>query len=164
MFLSLPPHNKGKIQTNFFRDSKPKANVLDLFKTRNMLKKTLIQMYVWFTASFVYYGLSLNSDTLIPGKNIFKRFLLFKISSQVSFTKFLSNFTCKRDNLHSLKKMLFFVCRWFVRKFCDRRPGGVSRLHFDNSFASICRTKNSSIGDLHFWRTSFAVQPGSSNR
>ena len=32
-----------------------------------MLKKTLIQMYVWFTASFVYYGLTLNSDTLIPG-------------------------------------------------------------------------------------------------
>jgi OCT family organic cation transporter-like MFS transporter 4/5 len=24
-------------------------------------------MYVWFTASFVYYGLTLNSDTLIPG-------------------------------------------------------------------------------------------------
>jgi len=98
MFLTLPPHNEGTIQTNFFRDSKPKANVLDLFKTRNMLKKTLIQMYVWFTASFVYYGLSLNSDTLIPGKNIIKHFLLFKISSNGSFTKFLSNFTCKRDN------------------------------------------------------------------
>jgi hypothetical protein len=24
-------------------------------------------MYVWFTASFVYYGLTLNSDVLIPG-------------------------------------------------------------------------------------------------
>ncbi len=44
-----------------------KASILDLFKTRNMLKKTVIQMYVWFTTSFVYYGLTLNSDTLIPG-------------------------------------------------------------------------------------------------
>jgi hypothetical protein len=44
-----------------------KANVLDLFKTQNMLKKTLIQMFTWFTASFVYFGLSINSDTLIPG-------------------------------------------------------------------------------------------------
>jgi hypothetical protein len=47
--------------------SKSKANILDLFKTQNMLKKTLIQMFTWFTASFVYFGLSINSDTLIPG-------------------------------------------------------------------------------------------------
>ena len=55
------------MRINLFCRSQGKANVLDLFRTKNMLKKTLIQMYVWFTASFVYYGLTLNSDTLIPG-------------------------------------------------------------------------------------------------
>ena len=47
-----------------------KATALDLFKTLNMLKKTLVQMYVWFTASFVYYGLTLNGDILIPGEKL----------------------------------------------------------------------------------------------
>ena len=41
--------------------------MFDLFKTSNMLKITLIQSYIWFTASLVYYGLTLNSDVLIPG-------------------------------------------------------------------------------------------------
>ena len=55
----------------WFFDVRPsaRASAFDLFKNPNMLKKTLIQMYVWFTASFVYYGLTLNGDILIPGND-----------------------------------------------------------------------------------------------
>lgn len=38
--------------------------VLDLFKTPNMLKKTLIICGCWFANSVVYYGVSLNAGKL----------------------------------------------------------------------------------------------------
>ena len=44
------------------------ANFLDLFKTPNLRKNTLIQYFNWFTVVLVYYGITLNADTLIPGK------------------------------------------------------------------------------------------------
>ena len=47
-----------------------KVTFLDLFKTPNLRKNTLIQYFNWFTATFVYYGLTLNADTLIPGEII----------------------------------------------------------------------------------------------
>ena len=49
-------------------EPKHKANILDLFKTRNILKNTIIQYVNWFTASFVYYALTFDSGTLIPGR------------------------------------------------------------------------------------------------
>jgi len=45
----------------------PSASVLDLFRSRRLLTRTLIMYYLWFTNSFVYYGLTLNSGSLIPG-------------------------------------------------------------------------------------------------
>ena len=42
-----------------------KANLLTLFRTPNMAKKTLILYFSWFTNSFVYYGLTLNSGNLV---------------------------------------------------------------------------------------------------
>ena len=50
-----------------------------------MLKKTLILMYVWFTASFVYYGLTLNSDTLIPGD----LYVNFAVAGLVEFPAYI---------------------------------------------------------------------------
>jgi len=44
-----------------------KVTFLDLFRTPNLRKNTLIQYFNWFTTTFVYYGLTLNADTLIPG-------------------------------------------------------------------------------------------------
>ncbi|XP_070569253.1 uncharacterized protein [Ptychodera flava] len=41
-----------------------KASVVDLFRYPNMRKKTLNVFYNWFTASLVYYGLSLNTSNL----------------------------------------------------------------------------------------------------
>jgi OCT family organic cation transporter-like MFS transporter 4/5 len=42
------------------------ATILDLFKTPNLRKNTLIQYFNWFTASFVYYALTFDSGSLIP--------------------------------------------------------------------------------------------------
>ena len=52
-----------------------KVTFLDLFKTPNLRKNTLIQYFNWFTTTFVYYGLTLNADTLIPGR-FFKMILI----------------------------------------------------------------------------------------
>jgi len=43
------------------------GNVFDLFKSVGLLRSTLIMYYLFFTNSFVYYGLTLNSGSLIPG-------------------------------------------------------------------------------------------------
>lgn len=49
------------------KEEESSANFLDLFKTPNLCKNTLIQYFNWFAASFVYYALTLDSGTLIPG-------------------------------------------------------------------------------------------------
>ena len=49
---------------------------LDLFKTPNMRKKTLIVYYCWFATSFVYYGLTLNSNDF--GASLFVYFSVGK--------------------------------------------------------------------------------------
>ena len=43
------------------------GNIFDLFKTPNLRKNTLISYFNWFSASFVYYALTFDSGTLIPG-------------------------------------------------------------------------------------------------
>jgi len=43
------------------------STLLDLFKTSGLRKATIIMYYLFFTNSFVYYGLTLNSGKLIPG-------------------------------------------------------------------------------------------------
>ena len=48
-------------------DDESTPSILDLFRTPNLLKNTLIQYFNWFTASFVYYALTFNSGTLFPG-------------------------------------------------------------------------------------------------
>jgi OCT family organic cation transporter-like MFS transporter 4/5 len=40
------------------------ATFVDLFRTPNLRKNTLIQYFNWFTASFVYYALTFDSGTL----------------------------------------------------------------------------------------------------
>lgn len=47
--------------------SHPSASLLDLFRSRRLCSRTVIMYYLWFTNSFVYYGLTLNSGSLIPG-------------------------------------------------------------------------------------------------
>ena len=57
---SLPANEKAK-------GNDSSSNVLDLFKTPGLRRGTLIMYYLFFTNSFVYYGLTLNSGSLIPG-------------------------------------------------------------------------------------------------
>jgi len=68
-----------KLETK--EETSHKANILDLFKTPNILKNTLIQYANWFTASCVYYALTFDSGTLIPG-NIY---INFAVSGLIEF-------------------------------------------------------------------------------
>ena len=43
------------------------SSLMDLFRTPGLRRTSLIMFYLWFTNSFVYYGLTLNSGSLIPG-------------------------------------------------------------------------------------------------
>lgn len=43
------------------------VNILHLFKTPNLRKNTLLQYFNWFTASFIYYALTFDSGSLVPG-------------------------------------------------------------------------------------------------
>ena len=52
-----------------------------LFGYPNLRKNTLIQYFNWFTASFVYYALTLDSGELIPG-NIY---INFAVSGLIEF-------------------------------------------------------------------------------
>lgn len=64
--LVLEGEKKDKVETT-------NTSILDLFKTPNLRKNTLISYFNWFTASFVYYALTFDSGTLIPG-NIYINF------------------------------------------------------------------------------------------
>lgn len=46
-----------------------------LLATPNMRKKALIQFYLWFTCSLVYYALTLNVGTLFPGNTYINFFI-----------------------------------------------------------------------------------------
>ena len=68
--FKLRPLNGGSTRTNSLstNDVVKKGSghgllgFLDLFRTPNMRKKTLIIYYSWFATSFVYYGLTLNTN------------------------------------------------------------------------------------------------------
>ena len=59
----LPPNWRLK-QVQDDSSGKKKATVFDLLSRKHMALKTLIMYLNWFTNSFVYYGLSLNSGSL----------------------------------------------------------------------------------------------------
>ena len=75
----------GSVMFNFFA----------LFKHPNLRMKTLIVYYIWFATSFVYYGLTLNSNnygasllaTYSIGKGIFSKMnlLVFQLRYNFSF-------------------------------------------------------------------------------
>ena len=49
-------------------DTKDKAgSVFDLFKVSSLRRCTVILYYIWFTNNLIYYGFTLNADSLIPG-------------------------------------------------------------------------------------------------
>lgn len=62
----LLSNGKAQLKQNKHEDKvvEKSAGTIDLFKTPNMLKKTLIICGCWFANSVVYYGLSLNTGKL----------------------------------------------------------------------------------------------------
>ena len=57
---------------------------LQLFVWPNLRKKTLICYYLWFSTAFIYYGLTLNSNTL--GTELFTTFSIGKLLEFPSIT------------------------------------------------------------------------------
>ena len=54
----------GEVRTQ----RKDKAgSVVELFKVSSLRRCTVILYYIWFTNNLIYYGFSLNADSLIPG-------------------------------------------------------------------------------------------------
>ena len=53
--------------TTFSFNEEKRANIFDLFKSSNLRRNTLIQYFNWFSASFVYFALTFDSGTLMPG-------------------------------------------------------------------------------------------------
>ena len=43
------------------------GSVFDLFKVSSLRWCTIILYYIWFTNNLIYYGFTLNADSLIPG-------------------------------------------------------------------------------------------------
>merc|ERR1719186_2371364 len=66
--------SEGGSATSFFR----------LFTMPNMRKKTFICYYLWFSTALIYYGLTLNSNTL--GTNLFTTFTIGKALEFPSIT------------------------------------------------------------------------------
>ncbi|CAH1241763.1 SLC22A5 [Branchiostoma lanceolatum] len=76
IFRKVADANKKVIPEGLFEDTgktdddkadgepKPRHNLIDLVRTPNVRRKSLIMFYAWFVAGFVFYGLSLNATNL----------------------------------------------------------------------------------------------------
>ncbi|XP_070542002.1 organic cation transporter protein-like [Ptychodera flava] len=77
------PQNKFETEHDAVKNSK-KYNLIDLFRTPNLRKFTLVMIFVWLVNSLVYYGLSLNTD-LLAGN----RYLNFFLSGAVEIPAYI---------------------------------------------------------------------------
>ncbi|CAG2122404.1 unnamed protein product, partial [Medioppia subpectinata] len=81
-------HNQFEVLKNSISEEESKLNVrtncLDLLKTPNLRRSTLIMYFTWFVNSFVYYGISLNIGDF--GGNLFVSFF---IAGLIEFPSYL---------------------------------------------------------------------------
>jgi len=64
--------------------ARPPPSFLQLFTHPNLRRKTLICYYLWFSTALIYYGLTLNSNTL--GTELFTTFSIGKLLEFPSIT------------------------------------------------------------------------------
>ena len=64
-----PPHTEG--------NNKRKPNIIDLFRTRTLVKLMLALMFSWFMVNALYYGMFLTADDFQISKHV--SFILFTI-------------------------------------------------------------------------------------
>ena len=74
--MTVDASEENEEKTNeTLRSSQKQVNLFDLFRTPNLRKNTLIQYFNWFTVVLVYYGITLNADTLIPGNTCHSQYM-----------------------------------------------------------------------------------------
>ncbi|XP_023018832.2 organic cation transporter protein isoform X2 [Leptinotarsa decemlineata] len=66
---TLPPNLDKQLQPESVEQETENVNVLDLFKTAHMRKKTFCLFLIWFSVYLVYYGLVLNLGNI--GGNLY---------------------------------------------------------------------------------------------
>jgi len=81
---SLPHDLEIEVTTTICGKDPSEYNILDLFRTKIIRKRSMIMFYIWMTASVGYYGLSLSASGLTGN-----RYLNIFISSLVELPAFL---------------------------------------------------------------------------
>lgn len=56
-----------KLEPTYAKSDEPSATFLDMFKTPNLRKNTLIQFFNFFTTGSIYFTLTFDDGDLIPG-------------------------------------------------------------------------------------------------
>ena len=97
--LSKPGGEKAKSDPDKRVAGEGMLGFLDLFKTPNMRKKTLIIYYLWFASTFVYYGLTLNSNGF--GASLFVSFMIGKGDWQSNMLYHFSSISSVADKIFS---------------------------------------------------------------
>jgi hypothetical protein len=85
--------------------------IKELFTSKSLCGKTIIQFYLWFAASFVYYVLTLNTDVLMPGD----LYVNFTVSGLIEFPAYvLSAVTIRRIGRRLPLAMTYFISGLFL--------------------------------------------------
>ena len=89
--IRLAAHSKGK--------ERPKHQIKDLFRHPRLRTVTFLLMFIWFTCSLVYYGISLNLKNL--GGDIYTNFAVSATVELPSYlvTTFLISWIGRRQSL-----------------------------------------------------------------
>ena len=88
-----------------------KHGFIQLFMWPNLRKKTLICYYLWFSTALIYYGLTLNSNTL--GTELFTTFSIGKVSVSVRYCydKKIKSLICQLLEFPSITLVIFLLLK-----------------------------------------------------
>ncbi|XP_078581848.1 organic cation transporter protein-like [Branchiostoma floridae x Branchiostoma japonicum] len=95
-------------------DGEPKSrhNLIDLVRTPNVRRKSLIMFYAWFVAGFVFYGLALNATNLAGNP-----YLNFFVSCAVEIPAYILAKICM-DRIGRRWSLLAFLLVAGLSTFC----------------------------------------------